>query len=277
MKKIRRSLSPIKKAANHLANRIVGKKPDFLIIGAQKSGTTSLFDLLVTHPKILMPPNKEVHFFDFQYQNGLSWYYSQLPDKFQSLRRNLIGEATPSYLYHLLSAERIYKTLPNTKLIAILRNPVDRAISQYFFELRQPRIIETKPILDALLAEEERLKVCKEQILTDSSFADPIYWRFAYKSRGRYYEQLLRYEAFMKKDRMLILQSEVFFRQPGKTLNQIAEFLNISAEFDYASFKPSNVGGNKENVPGEVYQYLDSYFRPLNLQLFDFIGQEFDW
>jgi hypothetical protein len=274
---LRRGLSPIKRRLLESTRFLSDGKPDFLIIGAQKSGTTSLYQYMQTHPRILMSSEKEIHYFDYNYEKELPWYLSQFPLKYENFRRNLIGEATPNYLYHPPCAERIGKVLPETRLIALLRNPVERAISHYFFEVRRDPSIETKPILEALIAEEERVLPFVQELQENPYSVNPIFSRLCYKARGRYCEQLLRYEEFFKKGYLLVLQSEEFFRKPAESLRQVAEFLGIPPVYGLSEFTPRNVGANKAEVPEEVYKYLEEYFKPHNQNLYEFLGQEFSW
>src|SRR4051794_22945776 len=101
--------------------------PDFLILGAQKAGTTALYAYLRWHPEITGPSFKEVSFFDRHYANGERWYRAHMPAR----RRSLVGEASPSYLFHPLAPERVAGLLPEARLIALLRNPVARPSSNY--------------------------------------------------------------------------------------------------------------------------------------------------
>ena len=106
--------------------------PDFLGIGAQKSGTTWLWANMLMHPNIYLPPNKEIHFFDLHFEEGLDWYSSL----FHNVDQKVKGEITP--YYSILPKERIAlikKINPNMKIIFILRNPIDRAWSHAIMEL----------------------------------------------------------------------------------------------------------------------------------------------
>src|SRR6187200_1451927 len=136
--------------------------PDFLVIGAQKAGTTALYAYLRWHPGITGPSWKEVSFFDRHWWRGEAWYRGQFP-----LRAGgrLVGEASPSYLFHPLAPERARSLVPDAKLIALVRNPVDRAYSQYQHAValgREPLSFE-----DALAAEDERLVGEVERLLAD--------------------------------------------------------------------------------------------------------------
>jgi hypothetical protein len=133
----------LKFRAKRTLKRRTGVLPDFIIIGAMKSGTTSLYNYLVQHPNVLKGAKKEIHFFDWQYEKGLPYYRSQFPTQpykifMRSFRKYefICGEASPYYFFHPHVARRVAQDLPHVKLIAILRNPVDRAYSHYWHWVR---------------------------------------------------------------------------------------------------------------------------------------------
>ncbi len=138
-------------------------QPDFLIIGSQRSGTTSLHAYLKQHPQIIPAIKKEIYFFDGgldpdedTYSKGESWYRAHFP-KLKSIRKDQqVFEATPLNIFNPLAPQRIAQSIPKVKLIAILRNPTERAISHYFHEKWRGR--ESLAILDAFIAEEYRLE-----------------------------------------------------------------------------------------------------------------------
>jgi hypothetical protein len=136
--------------------------PSIIIIGAQKSGTSSLFYYLGQHPQIIPSYKKEVHFFDGglnpnvdNFNKGEPWYRSHFPLKRNTINNQKAFEASPLYLFNPLSPQRIYELIPEVRLIAVLRNPVERAISHYFHEKWAGR--EPFPIMKALQSEEKRL------------------------------------------------------------------------------------------------------------------------
>ena len=228
--------------------------PDFLIIGTQKGGTSSLYRLLDQHPQINFP-RLEAHYFDnnHNYKKGELWYRSFFPLKRTLLPGGLVGEKTPDYLFFPNAAKRIQKDFPNAKLICLLRNPTDRAISQYFMTLREGR--EKTPIT------EEMMHVGKRH----------------YKRRGLYLEQIKRYEKYLKNNQLLILSSEEFFADPQKILKQVFKFLGVDENFECPDLLPRNVGKNKTPVPPEVYEYLNKYFKPHNEKLFKYLNRDFGW
>ena len=149
--------------------------PGFLGIGTQKGGTTSLQKLLCADQRIFLPACKEVHYFTLHHQQPVQWY----SDHFKSAsKEQFCGEITPYYLFHPDAAKRIKKLLPKVLLIVLLRDPVERTISQYFHAIRHG--FETLELEDAL-------KVEKERIATGNLYS---HQKHSYLSRSYYLEQL---------------------------------------------------------------------------------------
>ena len=174
--------------------------PDFLVIGAQKAGTTALYAYLRWHPGIGGPSWKEVSFFDRHYRRGEAWYRGHFPNALRGWiaersngRPLVVGEASPSYMFHPLAPQRVHDLVPDVRLIALLRNPADRAYSHYQHEValgREPLSFE-----QALDAEEERLRGEVERMTDDPSYFSHEWWDHTYPARGRYAEQLERWFA----------------------------------------------------------------------------------
>ena len=209
--------------------------PDYLIIGAQRAGTTSLHRYLVQHPGVRTTlRTKGVHFFDTGYGRGMSWYASRFPTRLTAwwvARRHGVelrtGEASPYYLFHPHVPGRVAEHLPQVKLIALLRDPVGRAYSHYQHEVA--RGFETLSFEEAIEAEPARLAGETERML-----AEPLYNSFAhqhhsYLARGRYHEQLERWRARFDDRQLLVLSSERFFADPGRCFEQVLDFLELPA------------------------------------------------
>lgn len=197
--------------------------PSFIIAGAQKCATTSLYAYLDTHPEIFMSPKKQIHFFDNSYNKGYKWYEKHFSGSYLSKYKRkadtqIAGEATPSYMLYNEIPERIYKYNPNMKLIFILRNPVSRAWSQYTHECFYAH--EDLPFMEALKAEEERIKISKYYLN-----------HFSYKKRGCYAELLDNYLAFFPKEQIYLLLQENLYQNPIDELNKIASFLGCTPKF----------------------------------------------
>ncbi|MGH9436880.1 MAG: sulfotransferase domain-containing protein, partial [Terriglobia bacterium] len=253
--------------------------PDFIIIGAQKAGTTSLFSYLRQHPQLLPSCVKEIHFFDGglnpnidNFGKGQAWYRAHFP-----LRKNLGAdqktfEASPLYIFNPLAPRRIFELIPEVKIIALLRNPTERAISDYFHERRGNR--ESLPIYEALQQEDKRL----ESVINSKDFKNSVFIRHSYKSRGLYKEQLERYLGFFPRQRILLLGSEKFFADPNEALRRVFEFVEVEPEFKVKNLKPRNVSNaSRSEVAADVYEYLDSYFLPHNQALYELVGENYGW
>ncbi len=274
---IRKMTKPIRRTYRQVSSkrRVL---PNFIIIGAQKCGSTSLYNYIIQHPGIVRSHVQEIHYFDNgltrdvdAYAKGERWYRSNFPLASEMAGGKQTFECSPLYIYHPLVPKRIANLLPQIKLVALLRNPVERAISHYFHEQRKGR--ETLPVMDAFLAEPDRLAVLEES----SDYKSKAFLNHSYLRRGRYAEQLQRYLEYFERKQILVINSELLFDEPSEALRRVFEFVDLDSSFEVPNLKPSNVGKNRTKVAPEIYQYLDDYFKPYNTALFDLIGQEFPW
>lgn len=254
--------------------------PDFLIIGAQRAGTTSLFNYLSQHPSIIPALTKEVHFFDINYSKGLKWYRSHFPTTFTKTYVNrfkkldiLTGEATPYYLFHPHAPQRIFDCIPEVKLIVLLRNPIDRAYSHYQKQIKHGR--ETLPFDMAIREENKRLEGEAERIFGDERYYSFNHQRFSYLSRGIYVEQLRAWFDFFPRDRFLILSSKDLLDKPQAVSNRVFEFLDLPT-WEISEHKRYNVIDYQKMDPS-VRHGLIEYFRPYNQQLYEYLGIDFGW
>lgn len=252
--------------------------PDYIIIGGQKCGTTSLDAYLRQHPWVLQSLYKEIHFFDLHFRKGLSWYRAHFPTRSRMDRaasrlggRPITGESTPSYLFHPLAPRRVAQTLPDVKLIALLRNPIDRAHShwQQIVDWNE----ETLPFEDAIEAEAERLPKHPEQ-LTDLRLLDD-YLRFSYLARGRYAEQLERWFELFPREQMLIVLFDDLVADPSAICTRVTKFLGLP-EFNMAVF-PKMASRPRQTMKPETRQRLRDYFHPHNERLSRLLGRGLSW
>ena len=257
--------------------------PDFLVIGAQKSGTSSLFRYLDQHPQVRGSVPKEVHYFSGgvapapdAYARGEGWYRAHFPKKTAMGQGVRAFEATPLYLLHPLAAGRIHALMPAVKLVAVLRNPTDRALSHYFHNVRNNDLRAFREELgpaEAMAAEEERLA----PLLATGDYRNEIYRVASYKARGRYLEQLRRYMDIFPRENLLVLRAEDLFADPVGLMGLLADFLGIDPALGRVDFKPMNVGQNREAVADGAREMLDAYFAPHNRALAEAFGRDFGW
>jgi len=235
----------------------VGALPDFVIIGAQKGGTSFLYHLLTRHPLVEPAARKELHFFDHPeyFDHGAEWYRRCFPRlSAEDGQRSITGEATPYYLFDPPVAKRMAEIVPKARLIALLRNPIDRAFSHYQMQVKrgtEPRTFE---------------EAIEQQ---DSS----------YMSRGIYVDQLLRWFEFFGKEQMLILKSEDFFERPVETLKVVLTFLDLPDWQPEASKlqQRRHSGTYTQKMDPSTRQRLEAYFEPYNQRLYECLDVDFGW
>jgi hypothetical protein len=255
--------------------RWVGPLPDFLIIGAQKCGTTYLYDELVKHPNVAGARTKEIHFFDARYSYGAAWYRTFFPrhKPGHSQPPILTGEASPSYLFYPHTARRVSELVPHIKVIALLRNPVDRAYSHYNHEVRLG--FETLPFEDALEKEGERLLGEREKAAADETYYGHNLIHYAYTARGAYVDQLEVWRQFLPKEQMLVIRSEDFYKQPAKTIHEVEAFLGLPDHHPEQQGKPKVFPYPK--MSAKTRQKLLDHFKPHNQRLNEYLGADFGW
>ena len=186
--------------------------PDFLGLGTQKGGTSTLHALLKTHPDVFLPSCKEVHYFSLHADQTHHWYAGHYAT---ANRRQRCGDITPYYLFHPEAPQRIRTLLPRVRMVVLLRDPVERCLSQVFHARRlgfEP--LEPEAALDA---ESERLASGSEFSLQKHS----------YQARSRYLEQMDRYEKLFHRNQLLVLRSEELFEQPELIWLPILQFLGL--------------------------------------------------
>jgi hypothetical protein len=254
--------------------------PDFLVIGTQRGGTTSLYKYLVQHPHLSHALTKELRFFDLNYHRGLPWYRSRFPSRRyrEAVRRRrgmdlMVGEASPDYMFHPHAPRRVAAALPDVKLIVLLRNPVDRAWSHYWHQFKRGH--ETLSFEEAVAAEPDRLAGEMERILADQSYVSYERHHHSYLARGAYADQLQAWMDLFPRDRILIESSEEFFEQPDMVFQRVLEFLGLPT-FRLPEYETFNAFRSGDIEPA-LRATLADHFRPHNGRLYDLLGRDFGW
>ena len=251
--------------------------PDFLIIGSMKSGTTSLYDYLTQHPAVYSASQKEIYFFNFNYGRGLNYYRSFFPTLLQKKvsqarhQQFMCGEATPFYIYHPACPERVKESLPQAKVIAILRNPIDRAYSHYQHRSRMG--LERLSFAEAIAQEEERLHNPGPQAGPQAYYHRLV--SYGYTTIGRYAEQLPAWFEQFPPEQRLILSTEALQEDPATTYRQTLDFLGLTP-WQLAQFKKLNVAPY-DPLPAPLRQQLADHFRPHNQRLYELLGRDLGW
>jgi hypothetical protein len=275
IKKIKGKLERIKIELKSFFSKIgVESSPDFIIIGAQKAGTTSLYNYITKYAEnFLSPRQKELHYFDKQYHKSINWYKAQFP--LNKKKGYITGEATPYYFFHPLSAQRICEHFPKTKLIVLLRNPIDRAYSHYQFEKNKG--YEPLSFEKAIKSEEERIKNERKRIIMKDNYNSHSYQYFSYLNRGIYYDQLKDWFNYFSKDQFFILNSENLFSSPGQSLESIFDFVGLNfKEGIKLEFKKYNQN-NYKSMDDSIRNYLQDFYATHNQKLYNLLNEDFDW
>lgn len=234
--------------------------PDFLIIGASRCGTSSMFKNLERHPKILPSAVKEIHYFDNNFKKGFDWYKSKFPERPDDI---LSFEATPNYLFEMRCPSNCHPKLPDVKLIVMLRNPIERTWSQ-FYHCKIKGQMRVLKLLDVTV------------------------------QKSMYSKQIKRWLNYYDKDRFLFIHSKDFFENPGMVLNKVFDFVGVERQ-DFSNFiyweawrkdlKMEPVRVIDENFKKDEYpkiseedrDMLKNLFKPYNEKLYEIIGDDYGW
>lgn len=253
--------------------------PDFLILGAQKAGTTSLFEYLVQHRQIAPSFRKEVHYFDRNYPKGPSWYRAFFPRRRQIEARTrihgryLCGEATPYYLFHPEVPRRVRRLLPEAKFLILLRNPIDRAYSHYYHAVTRGH--ETCSFEEAIEREPSRMAGELEMLTRDESYISEPHVKLSYFSRGCYIDQLRRWLEHFPMEAFFIASAEEFSENPQAVCGSIERFLGLSQQ----TLKTSRRHNTNRYAPmSKEYRIeLARRYREQNQELYDLLGRDLGW
>lgn len=265
------------------------KKINCMMLGAAKSGTTTLSKYLSVHPDVAFGPTKEIHYFDWRYDQSSDWYEGLFP-----ARKKYKVDATPYYLFHPLIPARVKAYNPTCKFIVLLRNPSDRAVSHYFHNVKIKNmkgkelshwrtflpLDEELPIEEAFRQEEERLKGQYElvhQHAEDRTYNNHQLQHFSYKARGHYAEQLKRWFDLFPREQFLLLDFEDLTHAPQETLKRVYDFLGIKSVFP-SSYDPSNQGTYAtDQTIQALKEVLSAYYESHDQALRALTGMHFKW
>ena len=251
--------------------------PDFVVIGAAKSGTTSLYEMICRHPRVLPAVRKEINYFDDprMHERGALWYRQHFPTVFEKRlpRAKLTGEATPSYFPHPAAPARAARAVPRAKLVLALRNPADRAYSHYNMRLRRGR--ECMTFEDALEYEERRTAWDRERSAADPRHKAYRSYNYGYAEGGRYAEHLERWLAHFAAENILTVEADRMKRDGQAALDEVYSFLGLEP---FGAGAPAALNeGSYAPMKEATREKLLDYFRPHNERLYSVIGRRFDW
>lgn len=269
-------MSRLRTRARGVAARVLRARPNFLIIGTQKGGTTSLHAYLSEHPGIMSALGpKELHFFNLYYHRGIASYLVQFPYRFRTGGR-LCFEATPDYLYHAVVPARIRRHLGRPKLIAVLREPAERAYSAW----RMWHSFANRPDKAAKADRRSFSRAVDEELASPDGQCDR---HFHYVAMGRYADQIAAYRTYFPAEDLLILDHAEMARDLHGFLNQICRFLGLKP-FDRAAterfgYRRYWVGPERPPTAEDAATLarLRCYYAPHNERLFSLLGRRLAW
>jgi len=254
--------------------------PDYLIIGTQRGGTTSLYKYLAEHPALGRALTKEIRFFDLNYEKGVAWYRSRFPSyRYKNLVKErdgldlVVGEASPDYMFHPRVPERVARLIPSVRLIVLLRNPADRAYSHYWHQRKRGH--EELSFEEAVESEPERLRGELEKMRASDSYYSYERHHHSYLARGIYVDQLRAWMEVFPREQFLIERSEDFFTDPAAVFDRVLRFLGLPGR-QLRRYEKFNAFTSDAMAPSTRDRLVD-YFHIHNQRLFELLGRDFGW
>lgn len=253
--------------------------PDFIIIGAQRSGTTSLYRLLSAHPSVARPTvSKGIGYFDVNYAKGMKWYRGHFPlnlttKLFARTANPQVFESSGYYSFHPLAAQRIARDLPNVKLVMMLRDPVERAYSAHRHEL--VRGFETEAFEEALDLEDGRLEGETERLLAEPDYQSHHHRHHAYLRRGLYAQQIKRIQEAVGKDRLYLMDADDFFTDSVEEFRALQKWLGLP---DWVPDSvPAENAQPRAAMDEQLRRSLREYYEEADRELAELTGKTPSW
>lgn len=254
--------------------------PLFIVAGAQRCGTTTLYRLLEQHPNLVRPTaSKGIGYFDDSYCEGFRWYRAHFPLRLTA--RLIVPRSEPYYtfessgyyLVHPLAARRIAHDLPYVKVVVVVRNPVDRAHSAHAHEVA--RGFDTLGFEEAIRSEPERTRGERERLIADTSYASYAHRHYAYLERGRYAEQISEMRRWLGTDKVYVMEADRFFLDPVAEFRALQDWLGLPL-WDPPTVERSNERA-REPMPDKLRAELLDYFEPFDADLAEILGRPPSW
>jgi hypothetical protein len=264
--------------------------PDFVLVGGQKCGTTSLYHYLAQHPQVLAATIKGIHYFSGNFAKGLSWYRAHFPLLAEVYLRSrlsskpvLTGEASPYYLFHPHAPRRLAQVSPVARLIVLVRDPVERAYSHYAHNVaRGKRQREPLTFKEAIEREGDRVRGEMEKMLADEWYDSYAIQHYTYAARGIYMDQLMAYETCFSRRQILVIRSEDLFTNTVAAYQDVLAFLGLDP-FVPMDLKVRNAGQypagrrNANAALAGTFEELREFFKPHNQRLYEYLGRDLGW
>ncbi len=253
--------------------------PSFVIVGAQRAGTTSLFRALSGHPSVVRPTQaKGIGYFDLNYARGRRWYRGHFPlrvvARFAAQGTPFAFESSGYYLFHPAVPGRIAADLPGVKVVVMVREPVERAYSAHRHELA--RGFETEPFEQAVELEPSRTEGEAARLVADPSYESFEHRHHSYLARSRYSEQIQRYVDVLGADRVYVVDADRFFGEPEVELARLLAWLGLP-QWRPETFEQWNARPKSGSLAPELMEKLRDHFAPYDEELARLMGRTPSW
>ncbi len=259
-------------------------KPDYLIVGTKRGGTTSMARWLIDHPHVspLFPSRetrKGTYYFDVNYSRGEAWYRSHFPTRASLAvksriagRRVIVGEATPYYLAHPHAPIRARRYAPNARIVILVRDPVERAYSHW--QERTRNGVETLSFADAIAAEPARIDGEWEAMMSDPGYVSYNHQHFGYMAQSEYHSFVQTWLDLWPANQVLILRSEDLYQSPATTYQQVLDYLHLDPILP--SFRAYN-RHTKVDMDPELREELQIRMAPSIAKLEELLDRPMNW
>lgn len=251
------------------------KKPSFFIIGTQKAGTSSVLSYLVQHPSVIPPIIKELHYFNMNYCRGAQYFHSLF--RINVSARAITGEATPDYIDFPLTPLRLQRYSQDLKLIVVLRDPVQRAFSHFSFVQSYDKYESSISFEKGLLLENDRLRQAFSQLENDPAASARAISNYGYVYKGEYVTHIKKWLDYFDRSKILILCFSELKNNPQEIMRKVCIHLEIDESYIFNFSKTHNKTKYSREMQSVTKDRLIDHFSPYNAELFQLIGQEFEW
>lgn len=254
-------------------------EPSFIIVGAQRAGTTSLFRVLSEHPAVVRPTqSKGVGYFDLNYHQSWRWYLGHFPLRVTGRRRaaseGVTFESSGYYLFHPAVPSRLAQRLPEVKVVVMVRDPVERAMSAHRHE--SARGFESESFERAVDLEPARLAGEGERIAADPAYESFDHRHHGYLARSRYSEQIRRFVDALGADQVYVVDADRFFALPELEFAALTTWLGLP-DWRPDRFEQWNARPSTEKLDPAFRQRLLDYFEPYDRELAALMGRAPSW
>jgi len=248
-------------------------KPDFIIIGSQKAATTSLHSFLSNHPQLMASTVKETQYYNMNYERGTQYYLSCFPIKKNGVQS---FESTPDYLDHPLVPKLLHSSKPDTKLIVTLREPVSRAYSHFSFVQGYNAEEREISFQEGLSLEETRIKEAMDKLHSDPYNSARHLSNYGYRRKGEYAQHIKRWLEYFPLEHFHFMEFSDITSNNEEAYHQLFHFLGVDPIKPKRIIK-QNVTDYNSTMDVSTKNELKDYFAPHNEELFELIGQRYQW